>query len=59
VAYWTWATGSGETNRLSMIIVDSEEEARAAGDRVSAIAADAPDDVTLDGVEVREVVASA
>jgi hypothetical protein len=57
--YWTWATGGGGTNGLSMIIFDSEESARAAGDRVSAIAADAPDDVTLDGVEVREVVASA
>jgi hypothetical protein len=55
--YWTWATG-GE-NGLSMIIFDSEENARAAGDRISAIATDAPDDVTLDGVEVREVVASA
>lgn len=58
--YWTWATGGGEsTNGLSMIIFESEENARAAGDRISAIAADAPDDVTLDGVEVREVVASA
>ena len=58
--YWTWATGSGETpNGLSLIVFDSEENARAAGDRISAIAADAPDDVTLDGVEVREVVASA
>jgi len=57
--YWTWGTGGGETNGLSMIIFDSEENARAAGDRVSAIAASAPDDVTLDGVEVREVVASA
>ena len=56
--YWTWGTGDGETNGLSMIIFDSEESARGAGDRVSAIAADAPDDVTLDGVEVREVVAS-
>ena len=56
--YWTWTTG-GETNGLSMIIFDSEENARAAGDRVSAITADARDDVTLDGVEVREVVASA
>jgi hypothetical protein len=55
--YWTW--DGGETNGLSMIIFDSEENARAAGDRISAIAADAPDDVTLDGVEVREVVASA
>jgi hypothetical protein len=57
--YWTWATGGGETNGLSMIIFESEENARAAGDRVSAIAAEARDDVTLDGVEVREVVASA
>ena len=57
--YWTWATGDGgEMNGLS-IIFDSEDNARAAGDRVSAIAADAPDDVTLDSVEVREVVASA
>ena len=57
--YWTWPTGQGELNGLSMIIFDSEEQARAAGDRVSAIANENPDDVTLDGVEVREVVASA
>jgi hypothetical protein len=57
--YWTWSTGGGGSNGLSMIIFDSEENARAAGDRVGAIAADAPDDVTLDSVEVREVVASA
>jgi hypothetical protein len=57
--YWTWNTGAGELNGLAMMIFDSEENARAAGDRVSAVAADAPDDVTLDGVEVREVVASA
>jgi len=57
--YWTWSTSGGGTNGLSMIVFDSEENARAAGDRITAIAADAPDDVTLDGVEVREVVASA
>ena len=57
--YWTWSTGSGQLNGLSMIIFDSEEDARAAGERVKAIAASAPDDVTLDSVEVREVVASA
>ena len=57
--YWTWSGGGGETNGLSMIIFDSEEKARAAGDRISAIAGDSPDDVTLEGVEVREVVASA
>ena len=56
--YWTWSTG-GELNGLSMIIFDSEANARAAGERVSAIAASATDDVTLDGTEVREVVASA
>jgi len=42
-----------------MIVFDSEETARSAGDRIRAIAAAAPDDVTLDSVEVREVVASA
>jgi hypothetical protein len=57
--YWTWSTGGGDLNGLSMIIFDSEENARAAGDRVSAIANSRPDDVTLDDVEVREVVASA
>jgi heme-degrading monooxygenase HmoA len=57
--HWTWSTDGGELNGLSMVIFDSEENARAAGDRVSAIAAAAGDDVTLDGVEVREVVASA
>jgi hypothetical protein len=56
---WTWSTGGGELNGLSFIIFESEENARTAGDRVSASASAAPDDVTLDGVEVREVVASA
>jgi hypothetical protein len=41
-----------------MIIFDSEENARAAGDRVRAVAADRRDDVTVDSIEVREVVAS-
>lgn len=57
--YWTWSTGGGELTGLAMMIFDSEEHARAAGDRVSAAAAAAPGDVTLDEVEVREVVASA
>jgi hypothetical protein len=57
--YWTWSTSGGQLNGLSMAIFDSEENARATGDRVSAIAASARDDVTLDSVEVREVVASA
>lgn len=50
--YWTREGNSG----LSMVIFDSEENARAAAERVPATV---PDDVTLDGVEVREVVASA
>ena len=57
--YWTWPTGGEASNGLSMIIFDSEENARAAGDRVSTVAAAGRDDVTLDSVEVREVVASA
>ena len=59
--YWTWPTGGGELNVLAMIIFDSEENARAAGARVSANFSQLEnrDDVTLDGVEVREVVASA
>ena len=44
--YWTWLTGGGELTGLAMIIFDSEENARAAGDRVSAAAADAADDVS-------------
>ena len=59
--YWTWPTSEEELNVLAMIIFDSEENARAAGDRVSANFSQLEnrDDVTLDGVEVREVVASA
>jgi hypothetical protein len=57
--YWTWSTGGGASNGLAMMIFDSEENARAAGERVRAVANDNPDDVTLESVEVREVVASA
>jgi len=57
--YWTWSSGGDELNGLAMMIFDSEENARTAGERIRAVAASAPDDVTLDDVEVREVVASA
>ena len=58
--YWTWLSDAGGLNNgLAMMIFGSEENARAAGDRLSAVAADASDDVTMDSVEVREVVASA
>jgi hypothetical protein len=50
--YWTRDGNDG----LSMAIFDSEGNARAAADRVPSTV---PEDVTLDGVEVREVVASA
>jgi hypothetical protein len=50
--YWTREGNSG----LSMAIFDSEENARAAADRIPSTV---PEDVTLEGVEVREVVASA
>ena len=56
--YWTWSGGGG-LNGLAMMIFDSEENARAAGERLRAVAAEGADDVTLDSVEVREVVASA
>ena len=59
--YWTWPIDERELNVLAMIIFDSEENARAASDRVSANFSELESrgDVTLDGVEVREVVASA
>ena len=59
--YWTWSAGEGELNVLAMIIFDSEEHARAAGNGVSANFSQLEnrDDITLDAVEVREVVASA
>jgi hypothetical protein len=50
--YWTRRDDGG----LSMMIFESEENARAAADRVPE---NLPEDVTLQDVEVREVVASA
>ena len=50
-----WTSGEGDSG-LSMVIFDSEENARAAADRVPSTI---PEDVSLEGVEVREVVASA
>ena len=46
---WTWSTGDEELTGLAMMIFDSEGNARAAGDRISAVAAEGADDVTLDG----------
>lgn len=52
--YWTWKDNSG----LSMVIVDSEDAANQAAGRVREMV-DGNDAVSLDGVEVREVVAHA
>jgi hypothetical protein len=50
--YWTRSDSSG----LSMVIFESEDAANAAAERVPSFI---PDAVTLEGVEVREVVAHA
>ncbi len=52
--YWTRSEGQG----LSMIVFDSEENARQAADEVQANMPPG-DAVTLDSAEVREVVANA
>ena len=52
--YWTRSGDSG----LSMVVYESEEAARAVADQIQSMGL--PDDaVRVDGVEVREVVASA
>jgi hypothetical protein len=50
--YWTRAGNNG----LSMVIFESEEAAKAVSERVRD---NVPDAVTIDDVEVREVVANA
>ena len=49
--YWTRSDDGG--NGLSMIIFESEDAARSASERIGA---NVPDAVTLESVEVREVV---
>ena len=52
--YWTRSGDSG----LSMVVYESEEAARAVAEQIHSMGL--PDDaVTVNGVEVREVVASA
>lgn len=53
--YWTWKDNTG----LSMVIVDSEETANQAAGRVREMIGSMNDVVTLEDVEVREVVAHA
>jgi hypothetical protein len=52
--YWTWS--QERNNGLSMIVFDSADGARGAEERISGLA---PEGVTVDSTEVREVVASA
>ena len=54
--YWTRSSEGGEANGLSMLVFDSEENAREAADRLRG---QVPETVTLESVEIREVVASA
>ncbi len=50
--YWTWKDDTG----LSMVVFESEDQATAMSERVPTMISEA---VTLEGVEVREVVAHA
>jgi hypothetical protein len=50
--YWTRKENTG----ISMVVFDSEEEANQASERVRSMA---PENVTVEDVEVREVVANA
>ena len=52
--YWTWKDDGG----LSMVIVDSEDAANQMADRARQMV-ESIDAVSLEGVEVREVVAHA
>ena len=52
--YWTWS--DDQSDGLSMIVFESADGARAAENRIHELA---PEGVTVDSTEVREVVASA
>jgi hypothetical protein len=53
-AYWT--RSDDRKNGVSMIVFDSEEAARGAAEMIGS--APPPETVTLDSVEIREVVAN-
>jgi hypothetical protein len=54
-----WTRSDDGTNGLSMLVFDSEDAARQAADFLQGPDAMRPDTVTLESVEVREVLASA
>jgi hypothetical protein len=51
-----WTRSDDGSNGQSMLVFESEDAARAVADRLGT---DVPEGVTVDGAEVREVVASA
>ena len=55
--YWTRADDG--KNGLSMLVFDSEDSARRAAEMIQGPEAMRPETVTLDSVEVREVLANA
>jgi hypothetical protein len=54
-----WTRSDDGTNGISMIVFDSEEGARRAADMIQGPEAMRPETVTLESVEVREVLANA
>jgi hypothetical protein len=55
--YWTWS--DDESNGQSMIVFESADDARTAGERIRSIASESGGAATVESAEVREVVASA
>ena len=54
-----WTRSDDGHNGLSMIVFDSEESARRAGQMIQGPDAMRPESVTIESVEVREVVGNA
>jgi hypothetical protein len=54
--YWTSSDEGGQTTGVSMVVFESKEHALAAAEHVRQ---GTPPTVTIDSVEIREVVASA
>ena len=52
-------TRSGDNHGLGMVVFESEDAARAAAERIQSQGSPTPDAVTLDSVDVNEVVANA
>jgi hypothetical protein len=51
-----WTRSDDKSNGQAMIVFESEEVARSVADRIRG---DAPEEVTVESIEVREVVANA